>query len=183
MCFNPDSLFLFGLAYTGRESKKMWINRTLELEGIDFMKHPQDVETLLTFDPKREIFCFQQSLDIDAINKETASIDRKAHLFWEFTEIDAKVKALMKILCDSGEASKKKEGTRIGYYSRIGFRGFFIYDVPTTKKNSKSSSRNESIQKCETIHTLFRRFRVFQKYELSLQLSRRFGISKKRGAE
>ena len=58
MCFNPERLFLFGLAYTGRESKKMWSNRTIELEGIDFMKHPQDVETLLTFDPKREVFYF-----------------------------------------------------------------------------------------------------------------------------
>ena len=47
MCFNPERLFLFGLAYTGRESKKIWSNRTIESEGIDFMKHPQDVETFL----------------------------------------------------------------------------------------------------------------------------------------
>ena len=41
MCFNPERLFLFGLAYTGRESKKIWSSRTIELEGIDFQRHPQ----------------------------------------------------------------------------------------------------------------------------------------------
>ena len=107
MCFNPERLFLFGLAYTGRESKKIWSNRTIELEGIDFMKHPQDLETLLTFDPKREVFYFQQSLNIDAINNETLCIDRKAHLFWEIATIDAKVKELMSILSHSGQASTK----------------------------------------------------------------------------
>ena len=71
------------------------------------MKHPQDVETLLTFDPKREVFYFQQSLNIDAINNETLCIDRKAHLFWEIATIDAKVKELMSILSHSGQASTK----------------------------------------------------------------------------
>ena len=79
----------------------------IELEGIDFMKHPQDLETLLTFDPKREVFYFQKSLNIDAINDETLCIDRKAHLFWEIATIDAKVKELMSILSHSGQASTK----------------------------------------------------------------------------
>ena len=28
MCFDPENLYLFGLAYTGRESKKIWTTRT-----------------------------------------------------------------------------------------------------------------------------------------------------------
>ena len=34
-------------------------------------------------------------------------IDRKAHLFWEIPNIDAKIKELMKILYHSGKASSK----------------------------------------------------------------------------
>ena len=108
MCFNPERLYLFGLAYTGRESQKIWNTRTLELEGIDFQKHPQDLEALLNFDTKAEIFNFQKSLNIDAINNETLCIDRKAHLFWEITAIDAKVKELMSILSHSGKAASRR---------------------------------------------------------------------------
>ena len=61
MCFNPERLYLFGLAYTGREAKKIWTTRTIELEGIDFQKHPQDLETLLNFDANAEIFNFEMS--------------------------------------------------------------------------------------------------------------------------
>ena len=107
MCFNPEQLCLFGLAYTGKESKKIWTTRTIVLEGIDFQKHPQDLETLLNFDTKAEIFNFQKSLNIDAINNETLCIDRKAHLFWEITTIDAKVKELMSILSHSGKAATR----------------------------------------------------------------------------
>ena len=107
MCFNPERLFLFGLAYTGRDSKKIWTTRTIELEGIEFQRHPQDLETLLNFDTRAEIFNFQKSLNIDAINNETLCIDRKAHLFWENTTIDAKVKELMSILSLSGKASTR----------------------------------------------------------------------------
>ena len=32
-CFNADHMYLFGLAYTGRDSNKIWITRTIELEG------------------------------------------------------------------------------------------------------------------------------------------------------
>jgi len=35
-CFNADHIYLFGLAYTGRDSKKIWTTRTIELVGIDF---------------------------------------------------------------------------------------------------------------------------------------------------
>ena len=62
MCFDPEHLYLFGLAYTGRESKKIWTTRTIELEGIDFQRHPHDLETLLNFDTNTVIFNFQKSL-------------------------------------------------------------------------------------------------------------------------
>ena len=107
MCFNPEQLNLFGLAYTGKESKKIWTTRTIELEGIDFQKHPHDLETLLNFDTKAEIFNFQKSLNIDAINNETLCINRKAHLFWEINPIDAKVKELMSTLSHSGKAATR----------------------------------------------------------------------------
>ena len=89
-CFNADQLYLFGLAYTGRESKKIWTTRTIELEGIDFQKHPQSLEDLLNFGTRAEIFCFEKSLNIDAINNEILCNDRKVHLFWEIPNIDAK---------------------------------------------------------------------------------------------
>ena len=40
-CFNADKQFLFGLAYTGRDSKKIWTTRTIELEGIEFQNIPK----------------------------------------------------------------------------------------------------------------------------------------------
>ena len=126
------------------------------------MKHPQDLETLLTFDPKREVFYFQQSLNIDAINKETLCIDRKAHLFWEIATIDAKVKELMSILSHSGQAStklimtgdskdarnffiiKKKEQER-GLIHELSFVDS-IYDVSIQKNNRQNTIGNKSIQ-------------------------------------
>ena len=62
------------------------------------------METLLNFDTKAEIFNFQKSPNTDAINNETLCIERKAHLFWEITAINAKVKELMSILSHSGKA-------------------------------------------------------------------------------
>ena len=65
------------------------------------------METLLNFDTNEETFNFEKSLNIDAINNETLCIDRKAHLFWEIPNIDAKIKELMSILSHSGKASSK----------------------------------------------------------------------------
>ena len=93
--------------YIGRESKKIWTTRTIELEGLDFQKHPQSLENLLNFDANAETFYFKKSLSIDAINNETLCIDRKAHLFWEIPDIDAKIKELMSILSHSGKAASK----------------------------------------------------------------------------
>ena len=138
LCFNADDLYLYGLAYTARESKKMWISRTIDLVEIEFQRHPDNLDNLLDFDKDASTFYFQQSLSINAINKETQSIDRKAHLFWEIPTIDAKINELMSTLFTSGKAAArlqmagdskdarnffiiKKEGTRKRHYTRIKF--------------------------------------------------------------
>ena len=61
----------------------------------------------MNFDTRGETFYFEKSLSIDAINNETLCIDRKAHLFWEIPNIDAKIKELMSILYHSGKALSK----------------------------------------------------------------------------
>ena len=90
-CFNADHIYLFGLAYTRRDSKKIWTTRTVDLVGIDFRRHPDNLEALLKIDIKAEPFNFQKSMDLDAMNNEIRCIDRKAHLFWENPIIDAKL--------------------------------------------------------------------------------------------
>ena len=50
--------------------KEIWTTRTIELEGIEFQRHPQDLETLLNFETKADMFDFQKSLNIDASNNE-----------------------------------------------------------------------------------------------------------------
>ena len=82
---------MFGIAYTGRDSKKLWTSRTIELEGIEFQRHPENFDDLLKFDFATELFNFQKSLNMDAMNNEIKCIDRKAHLFWENPIIDAKI--------------------------------------------------------------------------------------------
>jgi hypothetical protein len=82
---------LFGIAYTGRDSKKLWTSRTIELEGIEFQRHPENFDDLLKTDFSTELFNFQKSLNMDAMNNEIICIDRKAHLFWENPIIDAKI--------------------------------------------------------------------------------------------
>ena len=83
LCFNVNHMYLFGLAYTRRDSQKIWTSRTIELIGIEFQRNPNNVDSLLEFDKNAEALYFQKSLNVNAINTETRSIDRKAHLFWE----------------------------------------------------------------------------------------------------
>ena len=82
---------MFGIAYTGRDSKKLWTSRTIELEGIEFQRHPENFDDLLKIVFSTEPFNFQKSLNMDAMNNEIKCIDRKAHLFWENPIIDAKI--------------------------------------------------------------------------------------------
>ena len=98
---------MFGLAYTERDSKKIWTTRTIELEGIEFQRHPETIDSLLEFDTNAEVFYFQKSLNIDAVNNETRCIDRKAHLFWEIPVNDAKINELMSTLSNSCKAASR----------------------------------------------------------------------------
>ena len=54
-----------------------------------------------------EVFNFQRSMSVEAINKETQAIDRKAHLFWEIPAIDAKISTFMESISSSGDAKRK----------------------------------------------------------------------------
>ena len=74
---------------------------TIELYGIDFRRHPENIDSLLEIGINAEAFYFQKSLDIDAINNETKCIDRKAQLFWEIPVINAKINELMSTLSNS----------------------------------------------------------------------------------
>ena len=100
-------MYLFGLAYTGKDSKKQWTSRTIALEGIEYQRHPDKMEALLNIDINAKPFYFQQALNIDAINNETKVIDHKAHLFWEIPVIDAKINDLMNTLSNTGKAAAK----------------------------------------------------------------------------
>ena len=46
-------------------------------------------------------------MSIDAINKETKAIDRKAHMFWEIPLIDSKIASFMESISTSGDARRK----------------------------------------------------------------------------
>ena len=111
--FDAAKVSLYGLFYTCRESKKEWINRTIDLEYINFSRHPKTLEELLQVDAANyDVFNFQRSLNIEAINNETKALDRKAHLFWEIPAIDAKVCNFMDSISISGDAKRKQPFTQ-----------------------------------------------------------------------
>ena len=69
---DDSKVFLFGLCYACRESKKDCIRRTIELKDVDFNKHPTYLEELLSSDNEsHDVLTFQRSMSIEAINKET----------------------------------------------------------------------------------------------------------------
>ena len=105
---------MFGLAHTRRDLKKIWTTRKVELEGIEFRKHPNNIDALLEIDINVEPFYFQRSLNINAINNATRCIDRKAHLCWEIPVIDAKINELMSTLSNSGKAAERLIMTETG---------------------------------------------------------------------
>ena len=66
------------------------------------------MEDLLAIDDASyNVFNFQRSMSIEAINMETIALDRKAHLFWEIPTIDASVCSFMDTISDSGEVRRK----------------------------------------------------------------------------
>ena len=103
------TIFLYGLFYTCKESKKDWITRTIKLKDVDFSKHPTDLKELLTIDNEsQDVFNFQRSKSVETINKDTKALDRKAHLFWEIPAIDSKISTFMDSISSSGDARRNK---------------------------------------------------------------------------
>ena len=57
-------------------------------------------------DESHDVFNFQRSMSINAINKETEALDRKAHLFWEIPAVDARINNFMDSISNSGDAKE-----------------------------------------------------------------------------
>ena len=84
------------------------MERTVELNDVDYYKHPTELEELLAIDAdSHNVFNFQRSMSIEAINKETKAIDRQAHMFWEIPAIDSKISNFMDSISNSEEARRK----------------------------------------------------------------------------
>ena len=70
--FDDTKVWLHGLVYTCTDSKKGWTSRTIDLENIDYLRHPKTLEELFDIDSdKYEVFNFQRALCIEAINNKT----------------------------------------------------------------------------------------------------------------
>ena len=54
-----------------------------------------------------DVFNFQRSMSIEAINMETKALDSKAHLFFEIPAIDSKICTFMDSISSSGDARRK----------------------------------------------------------------------------
>ena len=81
---------------------------TIELKDVDYYKQLKESEELLAIDAdSHNVFNFQRSMSIEAINKETKAIDRKAHMFWEIPAIDSKISNFMDSISNSEEARRK----------------------------------------------------------------------------
>jgi hypothetical protein len=65
----------------------------------------RNLEELIAVDNEsHDVFNFQKSMSIDAINNETRAIDRKAHMFWEIPLIDSEICKFMESISTSGNA-------------------------------------------------------------------------------
>ena len=52
------------------QKKKDWMTKTIEIKDVGYYKHPTDLEELLAIDNKsHNVFNYQRSMSIDAINK------------------------------------------------------------------------------------------------------------------
>ena len=101
-------IYLYGLVFSCKElKKKKIITKTINLESINYLRHPTNIQDLLSIKENPYVFNFQTALNMNAINNETKCLDRKAHLFWEIPIIDAKVNELMDALSYSGDAAPR----------------------------------------------------------------------------
>jgi len=51
--FDVNKIFLFGLIIHAKNPKKKWIVRTINLESIDYLRHPTNSEELLDVDANK----------------------------------------------------------------------------------------------------------------------------------
>ena len=72
--FDANHMYLFGLAYTGRDSKKIWTSRTIALVDIEYQKHHGNLEALLNMDINSTPFYFQQALSLMRQNASIAKL-------------------------------------------------------------------------------------------------------------
>ena len=101
-------LFLYGLPYTCKESKKDWLDGSIEKLNVDYNKQPSTLDELLAVDAESyDCFNFHRSMSFEAINKETRSIDRKAHMFWEFPALVSKINNFIDSISNSEETRRK----------------------------------------------------------------------------
>ena len=62
--FDNSKVWLSGLVYTCTDSKKGWTSRTIDLENIDYLRHPKTLEELFDIDSNKfEVFNFQRALN------------------------------------------------------------------------------------------------------------------------
>ena len=97
------------------------------------------MEELLAIDAAytHDVFKFQRSPNIEAINMETKLLDRKTHLFWEIPVIDAKINKLMCSLSYNGDAKKKLIMTGDTKDART------IFSVKKTRAKARHHTRTE----------------------------------------
>ena len=106
--FDPARIWPSGLVWSYTDSKKAWTSRTIDLEDVDFQRHPKTLDRLFETDSEAfEVFDFQRSLSIEAINNETLAIDRKAHMFWEFPEVEKQICEFIESISTSGGVRRK----------------------------------------------------------------------------
>ena len=106
--FDGARVWLSGLVWSYTDSKKAWTSRTMDLEDVDFQRHPKTLDRLFETDSETfEVFDFQRSLSIEAINNETLAIDRKAHMFWEFPEVEKQICEFIESISTSGGVRRK----------------------------------------------------------------------------
>ena len=76
--FDPARIWLSGLVWSYTDSKKAWTSRTMDLEDVDFQRHPKTLDRLFETDSETfEVFDFQRSLSIEAILKQRNTCNRQ----------------------------------------------------------------------------------------------------------
>jgi hypothetical protein len=82
-----------------KESKRDWKTQTINLESIDFSRHPKNLGEILSVDASiTSFFNFHGALNVDGSNKETKRFGQESTFVLEIPVIDEKVNEMMKSL-------------------------------------------------------------------------------------